>query len=117
MGAAISLSFNGELDDLSDALAGWAAVLREGAADGPLLLAVNGGHAVVLPGLDVSLGPGDLCPHLEIDASWETMRRARNSPAFDRKETCLRRRHPKLAAVQHPQSEGRAGLTVAPPAQ
>lgn len=69
-GATVHASYYLETDDLSAALSGWSLSLRDGSADGPLLLAINGAFALVLygvDGLEGSYGPVDVCPHQEID--------------------------------------------------
>lgn len=68
-GTVVYMSYYLETDDLSDRLGGWVITLREGSADGALLLLVNGAFTVVVYGLDLesSLGPSDLCPPQEVD--------------------------------------------------
>lgn len=74
-GTAVSLMLHYETDDLSDALMNWALTLREGSADGPLLLALNGGSYLNIPGLEFSLGSTELCPEQEVDALCHALRR------------------------------------------
>lgn len=78
-GAMVYANYYLETDDLSDRLGGWSMSLRDGTADGPLLLALNGAFSLVfygLEGLEASVGPEDVCPHQEIDtASCEAYRR------------------------------------------
>lgn len=68
-GTEVYMSYYLETDDLSDRLGGWAIALREGSADGSLLLLVNGAFTVVVSGLDLesSLGSSELCPPQEVD--------------------------------------------------
>lgn len=66
-GTSLYLRFFVQTDDLSPSLEGYGLSLRDGTEDGPLRLAVNGGHSLVLPELSAQLGPADVCDYQEID--------------------------------------------------
>lgn len=86
-GTMVYASYRAQSDDLHDGLYGQGLTLREGAAEGRLLLAVSDGHGVVLPGLGASLGAADLCPPQDVDeAACRAYRRTSLTLAADGSE-------------------------------